>query len=234
MSRAKRKAIRSLPVKFAACSSLAVGTGAGLFAAESTDAATVPFNPPGGPVSITHGGDYEFDIDGDGIDDLRMRDNGYFGYLLSWVTLAQEQTNLIKRDGDIDGYSVAANVVPGGAVGPDITGWDSYGWLDYFGGTRGYAGVVFDIPGGSPHFGYIDISVAADRSSATLYGGAYESAANTPIRAPVPEPGSLALLAGGALGTRSVAAAKVRWHRPGSPLIRSSCRAIRPCPCELV
>jgi hypothetical protein len=196
----RRHGSRRFTRRLAAYSSFAAGAGVGLFAAESTSAAVVPFTPPGGPVTIFQGGNYKFDIDGDGIDDFRMRDNGYFGYRLSGATLAQQQTNLIKRDGYIDGYSVAAIVAPGGSVGPDITGWDSYGWLEYFIGTRGYAGVVFDIPGGSPHFTYLDISVAGDRSSATLYGGAYESQANTPIRVPVPEAGSLTLLASGAAG----------------------------------
>jgi hypothetical protein len=102
-----------------------------------------------------------------------------------------------------------ATVVPaGGMVGPDSSGWLEATTLDLFTGTRGYAGVMFDIPGGSPHFAYLDISVEPDSSSATIYGGAYESLANTPIQVPVPEPGSLVLLAGGATGLAA-------WRRRG-------------------
>jgi hypothetical protein len=104
---------------------------------------------------------------------------------------------------------VAAIVAPGASVGPQTIGWENDGSLNNFVGTRGYAGVVFDIPGGSPHFGYLDIAVAADLSSATLYGGAYESLASTPIQVPVPEPSSLVLLAGGA-------ASPAWWRRRSS------------------
>ncbi|REK15941.1 MAG: PEP-CTERM sorting domain-containing protein [Planctomycetota bacterium] len=65
-------------------------------------------------------------------------------------------------------------------------------------------GVVFEIPGGSPHFGFLDVAVAA--GAITVYGGGYESDPNTPIVAGVPEPGSLTLLAMGAAGL-------VAWRR---------------------
>jgi hypothetical protein len=198
--RRQSKSSRSLRDKIATCSSLVLGAGVGLGAAESSDAAVVPFVPPGGPITVypyLSGPPWfaDFDINGDGIDDFYIYDYSYFGYfgLGGADYLTQTETNLVMGEGYL-----ATNVAPGATVGPNTTTWDFSSSLDNFLGTRGYAGVVFDIPGGSPHFGYLDISVAADRSSATLYGGAYESQANTPITTPVPEPSSLALLAGGA------------------------------------
>jgi hypothetical protein len=94
---------------------------------------------------------------------------------------------------------LAAVVPSGSTIGPDYS-WLEETTLDLFSGMRGYAGVEFDIPGGSPHFAYLDISIEPDDSSLTLYGGAYESLANTPIQTPIPEPGALVLLAGGAAG----------------------------------
>ncbi|MBN2562273.1 MAG: PEP-CTERM sorting domain-containing protein [Phycisphaerae bacterium] len=70
-----------------------------------------------------------------------------------------------------------------------------------FHGQRGYVGFRFDIAGGSTHYAWIDFEGAADASSGTIRGWAYESAADTGIEAgAIPEPGSLALLALGAAG----------------------------------
>jgi hypothetical protein len=188
--------------KLAATSSLAAGLG--LLTAAETDAAVVPFTPAGGPVTINpnYTGSssnwyYSIDIDGDGDYDFWLYDSTYYGdYRIRYSGTEQYDTSFIMHDG-----SLAAIVAPGGSVGTDTTGWDNDLSLDNFLSTRGYAGVVFEIPGGSPHFGYLDLAMAADRSSLTLYGGAYESQANTPIRAgAVPEPASLALLTGGAAG----------------------------------
>jgi hypothetical protein len=193
----------------AAYSSLAIGAAAGLLPAESSEAAVVPFSPPGGPVTLhpyLSGGPYYYgiNIDGDGNNDFFIEDVSYFGnfHLYGWPSW---QTNWIMNDGGF-----AAVVAPGATVGPDTTGWREGVSLDSFLGTRGYAGVVFDIPGGSPHFGYLDIAIAADRSSLTLYGGAYELEPNTPIRVPVPEAGSLVLLASGAAGLAA-------WRRRRQP-----------------
>ena len=200
MSRHRDKISRSrIARKLTASSSLAAA-GLGLTGGAQTDAAVVPFNPPGGPITIHRiedgSNDYyeNFDIDGNSINDFALW--SYYGpYLLTWAGQGHSETSLIMNNG-----FEAAIVAPGASVGPDTTGWPNDVSIESFVGTRGYAGVVFDIPGGSPHFAYLDIEVASDLSFATVHGGAYESLANTPIQTPVPEPGSLLLLASGAAG----------------------------------
>jgi hypothetical protein len=185
--------------KLAACSSFAVGAGVGLIGADSAQGEVIRYLLPGGgatiyPYASGQPYTYSIDIDGDGIDDFNVFDRAYFGeYML--VEAYTSATN--KFPGSDLMVAIAA---PGATIGPDTSDWIDFGYLDSFRGTRGYTGVVFDIPGGSPHFGYLDIGMAADRSSLTVYGGAYESLANTPITIPIPEPGSLLLLAGGAAG----------------------------------
>lgn len=176
-------------------STILVGAGIA-FGTGQAEAAPVLFHPPGAPIEISRSGQYHFDINDDGEGDFGIIDRNasigaftllsdYFGLGINFV---------MNADG------LAAVVLPGGVIGPDTTGWLTDAPLDNFAGIRGYAGVVFDIPGGSPHFGYLDIEMDAERNSVTLYGGAYESLANAPISTPVPEPTSLALLAAGAAG----------------------------------
>lgn len=67
-------------------------------------------------------------------------------------------------------------------------------------GHRGFLGAKFDIGGGSPYFGWVDVQVTSDQI--LIYGWAYEDESNMPINAgaPLPVPGSLQLLALGAAG----------------------------------
>jgi hypothetical protein len=156
---------------------------------------------------------YIFDIDNDNFYDFEIYDVSYFGGFHLYNRLPiHDDLNLIMNNG-----SLATLVAPGSTIGPDTTGWLNNVSLDSFLGTRGYAGVVFEIPGGSPHFAYLDISAAADRSILTLHGGAYESEPNTPIHVAVPEPGSFALLASGAAGLAA-------WRRKRTNTTPSSSR----------
>jgi len=76
----------------------------------------------------------------------------------------------------------------------------SSGYGSFYNTTDKYLGVRFDI-GGNTHYGWIQVQVPSDVSSATITGYAYEDVADAQITAgAIPEPASLALLALGAAG----------------------------------
>jgi hypothetical protein len=62
-------------------------------------------------------------------------------------------------------------------------------YLDFDFSYGGYIGFVFDIPGGSPYFGYLEIESGATADSFTVLGSGFT---------PVPEPASVAVLGLGA------------------------------------
>lgn len=77
------------------------------------------------------------------------------------------------------------------------------GPLGNFAGNRGFLGVSFLDAALAQHFGWIDISASSDLHQLTIHRWAYERDPDTPIetpQTPVPESGSLALLAMGAAG----------------------------------
>jgi hypothetical protein len=69
--------------------------------------------------------------------------------------------------------------------------------------TNTFLGLQVDVPGGSPHFGWLEINIAPD-ATLTVLALAIEDQPDVPIVAgrisSVPEPDSLALLALGATG----------------------------------
>jgi len=77
-------------------------------------------------------------------------------------------------------------------------------------GNRGLIGLRFEIPGGSPHYGLLDIQGISDGGDSRLivYGGLWEDQPNTPISfdSSVPEPSTLTLLALGAVATGALVA----------------------------
>ena len=93
------------------------------------------------------------------------------------------------------------------------------GFLDGFVGLDpGFVGVRFDIPGGSPHFGWIEVEYVrdSDPDHLTIYGWGYETVSGVGIQAgagittnlpppppAIPEPNTLALLMLGAAGVYS-------------------------------
>jgi hypothetical protein len=71
--------------------------------------------------------------------------------------------------------------------------------------TSGFAGIAFVDTGNNPHFAWLRLRLRNDANGApdqlTLVDWAYESTPNAPIHVgSIPEPGSLALLAAGAMG----------------------------------
>lgn len=176
-----------------------VATGAAVVSADRAVAEPIAYIPPGGPASLASS-DFEsivIDLNSDGTNDFSISFNYVteFDYMGKFLIRPWDTMNRVL----VDGLYVEV-VPPGGAIGPNGSDFDGgYRTFDHFAGLRGYAGVVFDIPGGSPHYGYLDIDLDETGHLLTLYGGAFESLANTSITA-VPEPGALALLAAGAAG----------------------------------
>ncbi len=80
----------------------------------------------------------------------------------------------------------------------NVKGNNSSGnWL---GGDRGYIGVRFQLDG-NDHFGWFDIGIEENNFTTTIFGYAWEDQPGVSIAAgAIPEPGSLQLLALGALG----------------------------------
>jgi hypothetical protein len=179
---------------------------AGALGANEASAEVRNMRLPGGvPIVITPDDEhdlelYDLDIDGDNVIDFEL--SSYLGDV--WIR-SQNFTNYLNG---IVGEYFPFNALLVGAgewidqyLGFNHGGFDQYAALDRFIGTRGYAGVKFDIPGGTLHYGYLDIGVSTGGSQITVYGGAYESQANERIQAgAVPEPTTLGLLALGAAG----------------------------------
>jgi hypothetical protein len=179
---------------------------AGALGANEASAEVRNMRLPGGvPIVLTPDDEhdlelYDLDIDGDNVLDFQL--SSYLGDV--WIHSANYSAylNAIVRDY----MSFRAALVGAGEWIDQYLGFNTGGFnydanLDNFIGTRGYAGVIFDIPGGSPHYGYLDIGVSATGSQITVYGGAYESRPNERIQAgATPEPTTLGLLALGAAG----------------------------------
>jgi hypothetical protein len=196
--RSKRLARQVAAYSAAAC--------AGALGANEASAEVRNMRLPGGvPIVITPDDEhdlelYDLDIDGDNVIDFEL--SSYLGDV--WIR-SQNFSNYLNG---IVGEYIPFNALFVGAgewidqyLGFNNGGFDEYAALDRFIGTRGYAGVKFDIPGGSLHYGYLDIGVSAVGSQITVYGGAYQSNAEWPIQAgATPEPTTFGMLALGAAG----------------------------------
>jgi len=174
---------------------------AGAALVERAQAAPILYTPPGGPLVLQSGGgmgtnEIFVDVNNDAFNDYRIF--SYFGFD---INRQPRQDSSAGYNFILEFLQYLAAVVPAGeTIGLASDLWSSVVGLDEFNGIRGYVGLQFDIPGGSPHFGYLDIEIDDQVQTLTVYGGAYESVANTPIQVPVPEPSSLGLLALGAAG----------------------------------
>lgn len=111
----------------------------------------------------------------------------------------------------LSGSRVAA-LPSGSLVGPALTfgnyAWGAYSyygsWYIYIGdGQREFMGVEFDLSGNT-HYGWVDVMWNPNATRFDAYAWGYETDPDTPIRAGdtgdvIPEPGTLAMFAMGAL-----------------------------------
>lgn len=111
---------------------------------------------------------------------------------------------------------------PGDLIGPSTSFSNStpvgayYYWSDwdvYIGdGAREYVGLRFEDAGGDMHYGWMDVMWNPGDERFDAYAWAYETEADKPIGAAegIPEPGTLAMFAVGAM---ALAAARARRRR---------------------
>ena len=145
------------------------------------------------------------DMNMDGDQDFFLVWGFYFGGS-NFFEINGGETNTI--DATFNGSANLVDMIPAGGTIPTDYTPKGFAAFSGFVGSRGYVAVQFAA---SPnfftpeHYGYLDVEVNGDNNTLTLYGGAYESTANTPIQTPaVPEPGSLAALAFGGIVAASL------------------------------
>jgi hypothetical protein len=179
---------------------------AGLLAggALSSQPASAVWSPGGGAGSydsFSLSGGVFIDIDGDEVDDLSLSlSSGYGGSILYLTPQIVNSVNgevfsqssyfvasYIDADDVLDAITNGdpTIVAPGSAVL-----WDETYPVFQFGAI---AGLLFEIPGGSPYVGYLDLAVAV--TDGVIDG---VTIAETGFQ-PVPEPGTATLLLGGGL-----------------------------------
>jgi hypothetical protein len=151
------------------------------------------------PGSVTV--DFNLDIDGDSISDFRLQ--SYLGTNIRSLSNPLSLNEIITdyMTFDVRFLSAGEMIDDNLTIDNGFEVLETYAEFDNFIDTRGFVGVQFDIPGGSPHFAYLDIGVDQPGNKLTLYGGAYESESGVGIEAgAIPEPSGLGLLAMGAAG----------------------------------
>lgn len=199
---------RFRPKQLAAYAVAAAGSS---LAAEESSAAVIPIQLPGGQPVVIVSPDpgnvdavFDLDVNSDGVDDYQFL--GYLGvnlpniFDLSGVGLNRVATDYMVLD--VRRFSAGELIDDNSVVINGFTALETSGsFFDNFNGTRGFSGVLFDIPGGSLHYGYLDVRVDQPNDVLTLFGGAWESEPGVGIVAgAIPEPSGLGLLAMGAVG----------------------------------
>jgi len=179
------------------------------------------------PYFVISGTPVDLDLDKDGTADVRLTSlasaDPWIGTAFKAV-IAPLGSNLLATNAP---FAVAVALPAGAIIGPfPYFGWTTEGelcvggdifpygnWQDDLNARGQYLGVKFLI-GGQVHYGWIEAATAVDEANYTISvrvtGYGYETDADTPVAAGVPEPSSLGMSALGATGI----AALMRRRRP--------------------
>jgi hypothetical protein len=214
-----RRRLASYRRRVARTLAAALIAGGALAAAQTAGAAAIGWDPGIGSVSYDIAAletGVEVDIDGDGFADFAL-DGSACGYGCSYIELTPLTVNSINNEVFTDGSQIAVrdfanpDDVLAAALGGDTTSTGLTAlWVDQditaF-QSRAIAGLLFEIPGGSPYVGYVDLLVYKDFDLEYLY--IYESGYQL-----IPEPGSGILLGtGGLLGLGLLGRRRARSKR---------------------
>lgn len=190
-------------LKAAGLGAFAVGVGGTAQAAIVTNAGTFQGNAPVfdiviNPVTYTYAN--PFDIDGDGVNDIRLGTGSYNGSFAD--------------DGDTDAGTVfSSNATPGtyveafaadALIGPSATEASIIFGSNQINSASFASGGFLGLQTSQGFFGYLDVlveaGIAAGNTRVTVRGWAYDDSGAAIAAGAVPEPSSLALLAAGAVG----------------------------------
>lgn len=183
----------------------ALTLGAGLFSGATADASVMITDFD---LTITSGNYSGFDLDGNGSFDISIfvsnyipsdinAFNGLSASFPKYKGAGKNTTTMFSEGETVD----SGNVFNNSSYLSYLD--DFYGeWVTV--GAHGYIGIQFDISGDT-HYGWLEV----ERGSAIVTRGGYETQAGVgafiPARtSPIPEPGTLTLLAAGAIGMAGI------------------------------
>jgi hypothetical protein len=197
----RRRAMRTLAA--------VVIAGGAFAAAQSASAATIGWTPGVGGVMIDAGdlldvAGVDVDINGDGFDDFNLSAydlySGYGGAIELLPATVNGINNEVFGTSNVTTFASPQDVLDAVVAGdPTVVApnssdlWNDYDPFTDFESPGAIAGVLFEVPGGSPYVAYLDMSVVIDFGVDSVYIA--ESGYQL-----IPEPGTGALLLAGTAG----------------------------------
>lgn len=187
--------------------SLAAGAAATAGVAGSADATIVYAGVQN--IAIAQGASQNLDIDGDTFGDLTLKNYVFGGGNYMGATVNYYPGKLVGFNTGLNYVSAlsAGATIDGSTVGPSFTGSMAYGAANpnaqFNSVTGAFIGLSFP-DGGNTHYGWVRVDVDQAAGTFNIVDWAYDDTPGQGISAgAIPEPGSLALLAAGALGLAS-------------------------------
>lgn len=191
----KRRAAYSLAAGAAACT-----------AGASTEAAVVWSGPQN--IAVNQGFSSNFNLDGDGFDDITLKNYVFGGGNYQGATVIFGPGKLVGFQPGLAYVSALTAGAPinAGTLGPTFFGSMAYGAVNpnaqFNNATDAFVGLSFPA-GGNTYYGWLRVDVNNAAGTLLVKDWAYESTAGAGIAAGagiVPEPGTLGLLAAGSAG----------------------------------